>query len=136
MKLVAAHEEMLRKLCIIDDVRERLAAMVEQGKRAPALDTAFRTETFQVEGCISRVWLVPEVRDGSCYFHGQAESPIMQGVVTLLCKFYNGHAPQEVVAVEPDFLDQSGILAQLTPTRRVGVSKIRDRIRRLASGVI
>ena len=50
----------------------------------------------------------------------------------LLCEFYSGHAPAEILAHDPKFLAPLGITQHLTPNRRNALSKVWERIRQFA----
>ena len=40
-----------------------------------------RVDANRVRGCVSVVWLVGEIREERCYFRGDAESPVVRGLV-------------------------------------------------------
>jgi TatD DNase family protein len=56
----------------------------------------------------------------------------VKGVAGLLCEFYSGHAPAEILACEPSFLREAGITQHLTPNRRNGLARVWERIRDFA----
>ena len=54
-----------------------------------------------------------------------SDSPLVRGLVRLLCGIYDGATPGEVVAEEPVVLEELGILRNLSPTRRNGLTAMR-----------
>jgi len=73
-----------------------------------------------------------EVRDGQCQFRGDADSPLVRGLLFLLCDFYSGAAPADVAATEPALLEALGVSRNLSPTRLNGLRSVRARIRDFA----
>ncbi len=117
---------------VIPDPQERLAAVVDRARRMPPLPDSERTEPNRVKGCVSQAWLVGELRDGACHFRADADSPLVRGLLALLCDFYNGAAPAEVAATEPALIAELGLDRMLSPTRLNGLRSVRARIRDFA----
>lgn len=124
---------LLDNLASIPDAHRRLAYLVELGRHQPPLDVAFRSDKFKVEGCLSNLWFVPEFRNESCYFRADSDSAIVKGVAGLLCDFYSGHTPEEILSLDPSFLGDMGIKQHLTPNRRNGLSRLWEKIRTFAT---
>jgi cysteine desulfuration protein SufE len=59
-------KQLANALGALPTAQDRLAYVVECGRAAAALDEAFKTEAFRVEGCLAKVWFVPELRQGRC----------------------------------------------------------------------
>ena len=117
---------------IIPDPQERLAAVVDQARQRPPLPDSERTEANRVKGCVSLAWVVGELRDGRCFFRSDADSPLVRGLLVLLCDFYNGATPPDVAATEPALLEELGLARNLSPTRLNGLRSVRAKIREFA----
>jgi cysteine desulfuration protein SufE len=115
-----------------EDLQERLAFVVDRAKRTPALSTEERVDAHRVRGCISVVWLVGEVRDGRCSFRFDADSPIVRGLLALLCDFFGEAPPAAIAACELDPIAALGLARTLSPTRLNGLASARARIREFA----
>lgn len=124
---------LIAKLAIIEDAHERLAAITSRGKKWPVPAESERADERLVRGCSSRVWLVGEVRDGCCHFRMEADSPLVKGLVALLCEVYEGGTPEEIVTVEPEIVTALGIDRMLSPTRLNGLAAVRNAIREFAA---
>jgi cysteine desulfuration protein SufE len=111
------------------DPQERLAVIVDRAKRMPALAANERIDANRVRGCVSVVWVVGEVRAGTCRFRGDAESPLVRGLVAFLCDFFTGAPAAEVATSNLDPLDALGLVHNLSPTRRHGLAAARQAIR-------
>jgi cysteine desulfuration protein SufE len=132
MTLVEKKQKLLATLSQIKDAQERFAYVVERGRSQPLLEESLRTDEFRVEGCLAKLWIVPECKNGKCYFRTDSDSAIMKGVAAVLCEFYSGQTPEEIVSIDPSFLSQVGITQHLTPNRRNGLARVWERIRAFA----
>ena len=119
-------------LAIIDDPQERLAHVVARAKRLAPLPAEARNDANRVRGCVSVVWLAGEMIDGRCSFRCAADSPIVQGLLVLQCEFFSDLTPSEAAAYELDPLEATGLLRNLSPTRRNGLASALNAIRAFA----
>lgn len=133
MTLAERHQHLVDDLSIIPDRQERLAAIVDRSRKLAPFPPAERTDALRVAGCQSSVWIIGELRpDGTLTLRCDADSPLVKGLVHLMCEAYSGATPGEIFATEPAFLDQLELLRDLSPTRRNGLAAVRARIRELA----
>lgn len=133
MSLAAKQTQMIEDLAVIDDAQERLAIVVDRARNRPGLPDVDRTEANRVKGCVSLAWVVGELRDGRCYFRCDADSPLVRGLIALLCDFYSGATPAEVFATEPVLFEQLNLARNLSPTRLNGLGSVRAAIRAFAA---
>jgi cysteine desulfuration protein SufE len=125
-------ELLMETLARLHGVSERLAFLVEQARRRPLLPAEQRIEANRVEGCMARLWFVPESREGLCYFRIDSDSLIVKSIAGLLCDFYSGQTPEEILTHDPSFLGKLGITQHITPNRRNALSSVWNRIRAFA----
>ena len=114
-----------RVLGAIDDPQERLTVAMGWKSTMGPLHEEERIEENLVRGCVSRVWLAAEMEGERCRFRVDADSPLVRGLVGLLCGIYDGAMPAEVIGEEPVVLEESGILRNLSPTRQNGLAAVR-----------
>lgn len=122
-------------LNLIEDPQERLTIVVDRARRHPPLPEAQRTDAQRVPGCISQVWLVPELRDGVCQFRCDADGPLVRGLVALVCEFFSDTTPADILADTTDPLAELRLLANLSPTRQNGLAAVRTAIRNFAQAL-
>lgn len=132
MPLTRKLQQLVDELAIVDDPQERLALLVDRARRLPPLSPEMKTDAHRVPGCVSVVWLAGQLREGRCYFHSDAESPIVRALVGLLAEFFSGFTPSEILVSDPDPLDALGVARNLSPTRRNGLNAARRAIRDFA----
>ncbi|MCX6129038.1 MAG: SufE family protein [Proteobacteria bacterium] len=117
-------ERILADLKAITDKDERLKAIIEYGKTLPALDDSLKIEPFLIKGCISRAWLVPELRDDRLSFRADSEAMIVKGIIALILSVYNQSSAEEIQSLPGDFLAEAGITDLLSMNRRSGVRNV------------
>jgi len=130
--LAEKQQQLIENYSIIDDPQERLAAVVDDARKMPPLNETERTEANRINGCISQAWITPEVREDRCVFRGDADSPLVRGLLKLICDLYTGATPAEVVATEPILFEELGLARNLSPTRLNGLRSVRAKIREFA----
>src|SRR3954471_2209435 len=109
MSILIRQRELIGTLSALKGSQDRFAYVVQQGGQSPPLDSALKTESYRVEGCLARVWFVPAFRDGHCYFRTDSDSAIIKGIAVLLCDLYSGISPEEILQMDPSFLESVGI---------------------------
>jgi len=127
--LAEKQQQMIDDLALIENPQERLSAVVDRAKSRPSLPETERTEANRVRGCVSLAWIVGEVRDGRCHFRCDADSPLVRGLLVLICDLYGGATPVEVAATEPVLFEKLGLTKNLSPTRLNGLRSVRAKIR-------
>jgi cysteine desulfuration protein SufE len=131
--LAEKQRHLAEDLAVIDDPQERLAVVVDRARKLPPLPAAERTDDHRVRGCVSVVYLVGAVdAEGRCQFRCDADSPLVRGLVALLCDFFSGATPAEIAASDADPLGALGLTENLSPTRQNGLASTRAAIRAVA----
>lgn len=123
---------MIEDLALIENPQERLSVILDRARRRPPLTEAERTEANRVKGCISQAWIVTESREGLCHFRCDADSPLVRGLLVLLCDFYSEAGPADIAATEPSLFEKLGVAQNLSPTRLNGLRSVRAKIREYA----
>ena len=132
MNLAEKQQQLTAQLAALKNGQDRLALLVEQIRKVPPLSPALRVEQNLIPGCLAKLWFVPECRDGKCFFTCDSDSLVVKAVAGLLCEFYSGQPPAEILAHDPVFLAPLGITQHLTPNRRNALAKVWERIRQFA----
>jgi cysteine desulfuration protein SufE len=116
----------------IPDSQERLSVVVDWARRRPKPPAELRTANNRVMGCASPVWIDAALAGERMKLLSDAESPIVKGLVSLLCDVYDGATPSEAFATESTVFEKLGLVRDLSATRRNGLAAARARIRELA----
>jgi cysteine desulfuration protein SufE len=124
-------------LDVFDDWMDRYQFIIELGRKLPPYPQAWMDDAHRVPGCQSKVWMEAAVRGPKLYFAGASDAAIVAGLVALLLRVYSGRPPAEVLATDPIFLKDLGLLEALSTNRGNGVASMTRAIResaRQASG--
>lgn len=130
---VAAREAaLIEDLEILPSWQERLEEILRRDRKQPGLPDADKTDARRVPGCVSRVWLVTEAREGRGHFRTDAEAPAVRALVGAVARLYDGATLADCAVHEPKFLAALELERHLTGTRREALTKLRDAIRTFA----
>jgi cysteine desulfuration protein SufE len=132
MTLAEKERELTDALRGLKNAQDRLAWLVRRGREQPPLDPASKAAAQPVEGCLAKVWFVPEFAEGRCFFKFDSDSAIVKGIGVALCEFYSGQTPAVIIAAKPTFLEQFGVTQHLTPNRRNSLSVLTATIQAFA----
>jgi cysteine desulfuration protein SufE len=132
MNLAEKQQQLTAELSALKNGQDRLALLVERAKKLSLLAAESRVEKNLIPGCLAKLWFISEFRDGKCFFACDSDSLVVKAIAGLLCDFYSGHAPAEILAHDPQFLAPLGITQHLTPNRRNALAKVWERIRQFA----
>jgi len=90
-------------------------------------------DAHRVPGCQSRVWMEAILRDGQLFFAGISDAAIVSGLIALLLRVYSGRAPEEILATDPVFLKDLGLLEALSTNRGNGIAAMARKVREVAA---
>ena len=89
---------------------EKMQALVQYSKKLEPLPERFRDldrGAFTVPECMTRVDIIPEMRDGRLYFYADLnvrESPTIAAVLAIIFAAVNGQPPSTTLAIPTDFV--------------------------------
>lgn len=130
----AAFEEIVEDFEFLEDWEDRYRFVIEQGKALEPLPDALKVPATKVEGCASQVWLHPVVEGGMFRFDGESDAMIVQGLIAVLQRLYNGLPIADVVQVDARAeLERLGLNDHLSAQRSNGLRAMIDRIRAVAA---
>lgn len=120
-------------LALFDDWMERYQFIIELGRKLPPFPEAWTDDAHRVPGCQSRVWMEVTRRDGALYFAGASDAAIVSGLVALLLRVYSGRSAEEILATDPVFLKDLGLLEALSTNRGNGIAAMARKLREVAA---
>ncbi|HEY3860381.1 MAG TPA: SufE family protein [Verrucomicrobiae bacterium] len=132
MTIAEKQRQLMNDLGALKSAQERFGLLVSRGRNAPALEPACKTDAFRVEGCLAKVWFVPNFADGLCQFRADSDSAIVKGIAVLMCDWCGGQPPEEILRASPAFLEELGITQHLTPNRRNSLANIWQKMQNFA----
>ncbi len=120
------------ELAVFDDWMERYGFIIELGRALPPFPDAWANDSHRVPGCQSKVWMEAAMQGPVLRFAGASDAAIVSGLVALLLRVYSGRAPAEIVATDPVFLKELGLLEALSTNRGNGIAAMARAIREAA----
>ncbi|MHA7111719.1 SufE family protein [Sunxiuqinia elliptica] len=121
MTIEEIQQEIIDEFSIYEDWMDKYSYLIELGNDLKDLDTKQKNDQHLIKGCQSRVWLVPEFKDGKIYFDGESDAVIVKGLVALLLRVVSGRTPEEIMNTDLHFVDAIGLKQHLSPTRSNGL---------------
>ncbi|WP_226687640.1 SufE family protein [Stutzerimonas stutzeri] len=111
---------------------QRARLLMQWGERLAPLDENERSETNQVSGCESRVWLVGQQQDGCWSFRAASDARLIRGLLAVLLARVNGLKAADLAEVDmADWFARLGLSRQLSPSRSNGMNAVLQRMREL-----
>jgi cysteine desulfuration protein SufE len=120
------------ELEVFDDWMDRYQFIIELGRKLPAYPEEWADDAHRIAGCQSRVWLNAVDRDGKLFLAGASDAAIVSGLVALLLRVYSGRTPAEILATDPVFLKELGLIEALSTNRGNGIAAMARRIHAIA----
>lgn len=121
MTIEEVQQEIVEEFSHFDDWMDKYSHLIELGNSLEPLPANEKVEKYLIQGCQSRVWLVPELRDGKIYFRGESDAVIVKGLVALLLRVVSGRTPDELTLANLHFINDIGLNQHLSPTRSNGL---------------
>jgi len=121
------------ELALFDDWMERYQFIIELGRKLPTFPESWTDDAHRVPGCQSRVWMEVSARDGALFFAGASDAAIVSGLVALLLRVYSGRPAAEILATDPVFLKDLGLLEALSTNRGNGIAAMARKLREVAA---
>jgi cysteine desulfuration protein SufE len=72
-------------------------------------------------------------RRGVVLFAGKSDAAIVSGLIALLLRVYSGRTSDEVLATDPVFLKNLGLLEALSTNRGNGIASMARKVREIAA---
>jgi len=129
----AAIAAVAEDLDLFDDWMERYQFIIEMGRKLPPFPENWADDAHRVPGCQSRVWMEAIQRDGKLFFAGTSDAAIVSGLIALLLRVYSGRSAEEILATDPVFLKDLGLLEALSTNRGNGIAAMARKVREAAA---
>ena len=130
----AAFEELVEDFEFLDDWEDRYRLVIEEGKAMPSLEDALKVPATKVDGCASQVWLHVTPEDGTMKFDGESDAMIVNGLIAVLRRLYNGVTLAQVLEIDARAeMARLGLNDHLSAQRSNGLRAMIERIRSVAA---
>lgn len=127
-------ERIVQKFQRRTDPKQRYEQLLWYANKLEPLPETAKIPANKVNGCVSQVYITADLQDGKIWYKGDSDAQLVKGLVAFLIEGLNGLTPQEVLAVTPDFIAQTGLQVSLTPSRANGFYNIFQLMKKKAHG--
>ncbi|PKP26095.1 MAG: Fe-S metabolism protein SufE [Bacteroidetes bacterium HGW-Bacteroidetes-2] len=121
MEIKDIQQEIIEEFAFFDDWMQRYEHMISIGKTMPLIEEKNKTEDFLIQGCQSKVWVYPELKDGKIIFTADSDAIITKGIVAILLRVFSNQTPEDILKADTIFIDEIGLKEHLSPTRANGL---------------
>ena len=97
---------------------EKMEYIFDLGKKHTTLPDEEKNDDAFIIGCASPAWLVGECKDGKLILRGEGTSEMAKGMLTLLLDIFSNKPVDEILAFDPQKLNELGIIELLSPVRQ------------------
>src|SRR5450631_3085539 len=129
----AAIDAIAEDLAMFDDWMDRYQFIIEMGRKLPPFPDSWADDAHRVPGCQSKVWMEAIHRDSKLFFAGISDAAIVSGLIALLLRVYSGRSPEEILATDPVFLKELGLLEALSTNRGNGIAAMARKVQEVAA---
>ncbi len=119
-----ALDRIVARLSTTTDPRRRYEYVLWLAKKLQPFPDELRTEEHKVKGCVSQVYVVGELQNGTLHWRGDSDAAITKGLLALLIEGMEGLTPKQAANLDPAFIAATGLQASLTPSRANGFLNI------------
>ncbi|MEM8828562.1 MAG: SufE family protein [Cyanobacteria bacterium P01_G01_bin.19] len=104
--------------------KQKYEQLLWYAKKLPEMPASAKIEDNKVKGCVSQVYITATMENGIVSYQGDSDAQLVKGLVAFLIEGLNDLTPEEIIQVEPDFIEDTGLKVSLTPSRANGFFNI------------
>lgn len=124
MKIEEIENEIINEFEQFDEWLDKYNYLIELGKNLTLIDEQYKTDSYVISGCQSKVWLYATYKEGLIYFEADSDAIITKGIVALLIRVLSGQTPVDIINSKLEFVDKIGLREHLSPTRSNGLTSM------------
>lgn len=121
---------------LMDDWEDRYRFLIELGGQLPPMAEELKTESSEVRGCTSQVWMVMlPSKENKVDFLADSDAQIVRGLIAVLFAIYHGQPMEKVKDIDVDgIFDELGLSSHISPNRRSGFFSMVEKLKTLSAG--
>ena len=114
----------VKKLKSTNDPKRKYEYILWLGKKLPSPNKEILIPENKVKGCVSEVYVKGLLKDEKIYWEGYSDALITRGLLSLLINGLSELSPNEILNLDNNFIDETGLKKSLTPSRSNGFLNI------------
>ena len=127
------YNEFVEALGIIDDEDMRFEYIIDIGKRSrnDVFSEDWRVDANLMHGCMSKVWIIDQVKEGRHFFKGCSDAIIVKGLVSMMTGSFSGLTVDELNTLTEEHVRELN-LGALTTQRQIGMMAMLEHMKTLS----
>ena len=127
------YNQFVEALEIIDDEDMRFEYIIDIGKRSrnDAFAEDWKIEANLMHGCMSKVWIIDQVKEGRHFFKGFSDAIIVKGLVSMMTGSFSGLTEDELNTLTEEHVRELN-LGALTTQRQIGMMAMLEHMKTLS----
>jgi cysteine desulfuration protein SufE len=127
------YDEFVESLEIIDDEDMRFEYIIDIGKRVDgeAFSDDWKSDANLMHGCMSKVWIVDQMKNDRHFFKGFSDAIIVKGLVSMMVESFSGLSVEELDALNEAHVRKLN-LGALTTQRQIGMLAMLEHMKKLS----
>ena len=114
----------VKKLKSTNDPKRKYEYILWLGKKLPTPNNEILIPKNKVKGCVSEVYVKGTLKQGKIYWQGFSDALITRGLLSFLISGLNELSPQDILNLNNNFIEDTGLKKSLTPSRSNGFLNI------------
>ena len=115
---------LVEKLKSSNDPKRKYEYILWLGKKLKVPTNHILIPENKVQGCVSEVFVKASLNGGKHFWEGYSDALITKGLLAFLINGLNELTPREVININKEFIEETGLKASLTPSRSNGFLNI------------
>ena len=127
------YSEFVEALEIIDDEDMRFEYIIDIGKRSrnDVFSEDWRVDANLMHGCMSKVWIIDQIKEGRHFFKGFSDAIIVKGLVSMMTGSFSGLTVDELNTLTEEHVRELN-LGALTTQRQIGMMAMLEHMKMLS----
>jgi len=117
-------QELKDAFLFLEEWTDRYSYLIDLGKKLPEFPAELQVEENLMPGCQSQVWLISYMEGDKLRFKASSDAMIVSGLIAMILKVYDNRTPQEILATDPEFIEELGLKKHLSPSRSNGLHSL------------
>lgn len=116
-------QEIIEEFAFFEEWMHKYEHIIELGKEMKGLTDEEKKDDSLVAGCQSKVWLKASLlENGTVHFEADSDAIITRGLVALVISVFDQETPQEILNANIHFMNDIGLVSNLSQTRSNGLA--------------
>jgi len=116
-------QEIIEEFAFFEEWMHKYEHIIELGKEMKGLTDEEKKDDLLVAGCQSKVWLKASLQEnGTVHFEADSDAIITRGLVALVISVFDQETPQEILNADIHFMNDIGLVSNLSQTRSNGLA--------------